>query len=217
MTNSIKYIFPIFFFISSIINYAQSAWGSEVFLSVNEKPLSYVLNEIRNQSKLNIIYSDNIIENKNVTCNLNSTAEAAIKKVLTKTGLTYKKFENNVAVVFPQTPASKKTKAVVRNKNVKPNFSPPNEEVVRPALISSLQLVYPENAINKRIEGEVHALLLVSESGDVTNVKVKKSSGHEILDTATINYIKKLKFLPAEVNGKYHPVWTSMLVKYNFE
>ncbi|MCW8849832.1 MAG: TonB family protein [Melioribacteraceae bacterium] len=217
MKRSFKNIFPLFFFISSIINYAQNAWGSEVFLSVNEEPLSYVLNEIRSQSNLNIIYSDKIINDKKVTCNLSSTAEDAIKEVLTKTGFSYKKFENNVAVIFPKSPSSKKTKAVVRNKNVKSNFSPPNEEVLKPTLISSLELAYPENAIKERIEGEVHVLLLVSKSGNVTNVKVKKSSGHEILDTATINYIKKLKFLPAEVNGKYHPVWTSMLVKYNFE
>jgi TonB family protein len=214
---SIKNIFSYFFFISSTLNFAQSAWGSEVFLSVNEKPLSYVLNEIRDQSKLNIIYSDKIIDDKKVTCELTSTAEEAIKEVLTKTGFSYKKFENNVAVVFPKSPSSKKTKAVVRNKNVKSDFSPPDEEVVKPALISSLQLVYPEDAIKERIEGEVVARLLVSRNGDVTHVKVEKSSGHEILDTATINYIKKLKFLPAEVNGKYHPVWTSMLVKYNFE
>ena len=217
MMISIKNIFSYLFFISSILNYAQSAWGAEVFLSVNEKPLSYVLNEIRNQSKLNIIYSDKIINDKTVTCNLNSTAEEAIKEVLTKTGFSYKKFENNVAVVFPKSPSSKKTKAVVRNKNVKSDFSPPDEKVVKPTLISSLELVYPENAIKKRIEGEVVARLLVSKSGDVTQVKVDKSSGHKILDTATINYIKKLKFLPAEVNGKYHPVWTNMLVKYNFE
>lgn len=217
MKCSFKNIFPLFFLICSILNYAQSAWGSEVFLSVNEEPLSYVLNEIRNQSKLNIIYSDKIISDKKVTCNLSSTAEDAIKEVLTKTGFSYKKFENNVAVVFPKTPSSKKTKAVVRNKNVQTSYSPPNEEVVKPTLISSLELSYPENAIKKRIEGEVLALLLVSASGDVTHVKVERSSGHEILDTATINYIKKLKFLPAEVNGKYHTVWTTMLVKYNFE
>ncbi len=217
MKHSIKYIFFLFCFISSILNYAQSAWGSEVFLSVNEKPLSYVLNEIRNQSKLNIIYSDKIIDDKKVTCNLSSTAEEAIKEVLAKTGFSYKKFENNVAVIFPKSPSSKKTKAVVRNKNIKTKFSPPNEEVVKPTLISSLELAYPEDAIKERIEGEVLALLLVSKGGNVTQVKVERSSGYEILDTATLNYIKKLKFLPAEVNGKYHPVWTSMLVKYNFE
>lgn len=213
----IKNIFILFFFCSSILHYAQSAWGSEVFLSVNEEPLSNVLNEIRDQSKLNIIYSDQIINDKKVTCNLNSSAEEAINEVLTKTGFSFKKFENNVAVVFPKSPSAKKTKAVVRNKNVKTKFSPPNEEVVKPTLISSLDLAYPENAIKERIEGEVHVLLFVSKSGNVDHVKLKKSSGHEILDTATINYIKKLKFLPAEVNGKYHPVWTSMLVKYNFE
>lgn len=217
MKRSVKNIFPIFFFISSIINYAQSAWGSEVFLNVSEKPLSYVLDEIRNQSKLNIIYSDKIINEKKITCSFNSTAEAAIIEVLRKTGFSFKKFENNVAVIFPKSPSSKKTKAVVRNKNVKTNFSPSNDEVVKPTLISSLELTYPENAIKKRIEGEVLARLLVSKSGEVTSVKVERSSGYEILDTATINYIKKLKFLPAEVNGKYHPVWTSMLVKFNFE
>ena len=159
MKRSIKNIFPLFFFISSTINYAQRAWGSEVFLSVNEKPLSYVLDEIREQSKLNIIYSDKIINEKTVTCNLNSTAEEAIKEVLTKTGFSFKKFDNNVAVIFPKTPTSKKTKAVVRNKNVKTKISPANEEVVKPTLISTLELVYPENAIKQRIGGSTCAFI----------------------------------------------------------
>lgn len=205
------------FSVSSILNYAQSAWGSEVFLSVNEEPLSYVLNEIRNQTKLNIIYSDKLIDDKKVSCNLNTTAEDAIKEVLTKSGLSFKKFENNVAVIFPKSPSSKKTKAVVSNKNVKTNFSDTIEDVIKPSLISKLELIYPEKAIKERIEGEVLARFLVSKSGEVSSVKVERSSGYEILDTATINYIKKLKFLPAEYNGKYHKVWTSMLVKYDFE
>ena len=167
--------------------------------------------------KLNLIYSDKIINEKKITCNLNSTAEEAMKEVLTKTGLSFKKFENNAAVIFPKSPASKKAKAVVRNKNVKNNFSPTNDELIKPTLISSLELVYPEDAIKKRIEGEVLARLMVSKSGDVMHVKVQRSSGYKILDTATINYIKRLKFLPAELNGRYHKVWTSMLVKFNFE
>ncbi|MCB9249731.1 MAG: TonB family protein [Ignavibacteriales bacterium] len=45
----------------------------------------------------------------------------------------------------------------------------------------------------------------------------EKSSGHQILDTATINYVNKLKFLPAEYKGKYKSVWITMLVKFSFE
>lgn len=212
-----KLIFLISLIFSSSFNYAQNAWGAEVFLKVEEKSLRYVLNEIRNQSNINLIYDDKLINEKTLTCSINSTAEKAIKEVLTKTGFSFRKFENNSAVIFPKNSTVKKTKAVVSNKNIEKKFVPINNELLKPTLISNLNLVYPESAIKKGIEGEVLARILVSKSGTVADVKVEISSGYEVLDTATINYVRKLKFLPAEINGKYYKAWTSMLVKFNFE
>ncbi len=192
------------------LHYTQNAWGEEVFLALEEKPLRYVLNEIREQSNINIIFNDNLISEKILSCYIKSTAENAIKEVLTQTGLTFKKFNNNSVVIIPQNTTAKKTKAVVINKKIESEF-------LKPTLLSKLNLIYPQDAVIKGLEGEVLARILVSKKGNVADVKLDRSSGHEILDTATINYVRKLKFLPAEINGKYQRAWTSMLVKFNFE
>ncbi|MCB9249997.1 MAG: energy transducer TonB [Ignavibacteriales bacterium] len=97
-------------------------------------------------------------------------------------------------------------------------FIPPSQvEILKPTLLSKIDLVYPQEAINKRIEGETLAKLFITKEGKVSEVLVEKSSGHQILDTATINYVNKLKFLPAEYKGKYKSVWITMLVKFSFE
>lgn len=211
-----KIILSILIFCPSLC-YTQNAWGEEVFLTLEEKPLRYVLNEIREQSNINIIYNDNLISEKTLSCNIKSTAENAIKEVLKQTGLTFKKFNNNTIVIIPQNTAAKKTKAVVINEKIDSEYIPTNSELLKPTLLSKLNLIYPQDAVIKGIEGEVLARILVSKKGNVSDVKLDRSSGHEILDTATINYVRKLKFLPAEINGKYQRAWTSMLVKFNFE
>lgn len=198
------------------IAFAQSAWGEEVFLKVDEKPLRFVLNEIRNQSNINLIFDENLVSEKSLSCNIRKPVEKVIDDVLKKSGLSYKKFNNNSAVIYKETITSKKTKAVVRK--TKPTATKGTMgSIIKPTLISDTKLEYPQSAIIGGIEGEVIARLLISKKGSVMDVILDKTSGSEILDTATINYVKKLSFLPAELNGKNKEVWTSMVVRFNFE
>lgn len=203
--------------LSSILNHAQDAWGAEVFLNIKEMPLRNVLSEIRNQSNLNLIYDVNQVNTKVLTCNIKSSAENVITEVLSKNGFAYKKYNDNTAVIFKDMSAPKKNKAVVRKTNLEDTLSQSQLEFLKPTLLSKLELTYPQAAIRDRLEGEVLAKILVTSKGNVSDVILQKSSGHKILDTATINYVNKLEFLPAEFNGKYRSVWTTMLVKYNFE
>jgi len=203
--------------LTSFRSYAQNAWGKEVFLDIREKPLRDALAELRKQTDLNLIFNDNLTKEKLLTLNINSTAEKAMTELLSSTGFTYKKFDDNSAVIFEEKPKPPKTKAVVKKSNLKINLTSEKAEIIKPTLISKLELIYPKDAVDKQIEGEVLAKILVSSKGDVSRVKLEKSSGHQILDTATINYVQKLKFLPAELNGKYKDVWTTMVVKYQFE
>ena len=203
--------------LSSAHNIAQNAWGAEVFLDIKEMPLRYVLSEIRNQSNLNLIYDVNQVNTKVLTCNIKSSAENVISEVLSKNGFAYKKYSDNTAVIFKDMSAPKKNKAVVRKTNPEDTLSQSQLEFLKPTLLSKLELTYPQEAIRDRLEGEVLAKILVTNKGNVSDVILERSSGHKILDTATINYVNKLEFLPAEYNGKYRSVWTTMLVKYNFE
>ncbi len=197
--------------------YAQNVWGKEVFLNIKEKPLSYALNDIRTQANLNLIYSDDLANKIIDKCSLKSTAEEAIKYLLNKNGLSYKKFDNNTAVIYKGNPTPPKNKTVLRKPVIKKDFNILDNKPIKTTLLSNITLNYPEEAIKKSIEGEVFAKVLIDVNGDVSVVKLERSSGYEILDTATINYVKRLKFLPVKFDSTYRPVWTTMRVIFNLQ
>lgn len=57
---------------------------------------------------------------------------------------------------------------------------------------------YPTIAKRRGWEGKVLLLVKVSAEGLSDSVKVKKSSGHEMLDDAAIEAVKKWRFIPAK-------------------
>jgi protein TonB len=50
---------------------------------------------------------------------------------------------------------------------------------------------YPEESLRDREEGRVVLLIEVDESGKITSVAVKSSSGHSQLDAATADYVRR--------------------------
>jgi len=198
-------------------SYSQDVWGKEVFLDIKEKPLRYALNDIKTQANLNLIYNDDLTKKIIDNCNLRSTAEEAINYLLNKNGLTFKKFDKNTAVIFKDKSTPKPKKTVQHKPIIKKDFNVLDKRIIKTTLLSNTTLNYPDEAINKSIEGEVFAKILIDVHGNVSIVKLERSSGHEILDTATINYVKKLKFLPVKYDDEYHPVWTTMRVIFNLQ
>jgi TonB family protein len=64
-------------------------------------------------------------------------------------------------------------------------------------------LYYPDEAVDKKIEGKVYIKFLVSKTGDITDVTVKKSSGYAILDEEAVRIIKEMpKWSPAHLDGE---------------
>jgi len=183
--------------ISSYV-YPQNVWSQGVFLDMKEKPLDYILNEIRKQTDLNIIFNTKLVNGIILTCKLNSSVENVISELLTNKGFSYKKFNDNSAVIYKSKSFPKKVKAVVQKPKLidKPSVQP--KEISKPVILSKIDIKYPLLAINERIEGTVRLNLLISTTGTVSKVKIEKSSGHKILDTATVNYVRNLKFLPAK-------------------
>lgn len=60
------------------------------------------------------------------------------------------------------------------------------------------QLLYPEEAIARGLEGEAVVFLVLNEAGDVVAARIEQSSGHRILDDAALRAVRSLKSLPAE-------------------
>ncbi len=162
-----------------------------------------------------MIYNDELAKKIIDKCNLRATAEEAIKYLLNKNGLSFKRFDNNTIVIFEKESLPPEIKIVHRKPTIKNDFNVQDGKILRAALLSNFTLDYPEEAIKKNLQGEVYLKILIDTNGDVSVIKLEKSSGYEILDTATINYTKRLKFLPAEYNDTALAVWTTMHVTFN--
>lgn len=59
---------------------------------------------------------------------------------------------------------------------------------------------YPDLAIKTKTEGKVYVLVLVSEAGDVDDVKIVKGIGGGC-DEETVRVVKRTKFTPGQNKG----------------
>lgn len=74
--------------------------------------------------------------------------------------------------------------------------------------------VYPKEAIEQRIGGTVYVDFVVSKSGKIKSVKVKKSV-HPILDAAAVATINKMPdWNPGQINGQLVDVNYSLPINY---
>jgi len=96
-------------------------------------------------------------------------------------------------------------------------FGCSGSKLVQPVLKESVEPVYPYEAKVKGIEGSVDILLVVNELGDVTNTRVLKSSGHKILDDASTEYSRKLKFEEYSLDGWSVPVFIKWRVNFKLK
>jgi TonB family protein len=210
----IKRILLYTFGLYSAIVSAQQVMKSDVQLVCTERPLRAVLEEIRTQTGINFVYQDNLIENIKVSCKINDApVEAAVKKVLSGKNVAYKNFGENSFVLFKEKAREQKHySAFVVNENV-PESSTPSV-FNAPVMISRINPAYPATAVKYKMEGNVTVKLLITGEGKVSNVIVSRSSGFPILDSASVDYSKKLDFIPAKTNGIPQNIWMTLVLKY---
>ncbi len=75
-------------------------------------------------------------------------------------------------------------------------------------------LRYPELARRAGIEGTVILYVQIDEQGEVVDMRVIKSMGDSGCDEAAVEAIKKVKWIPAEADGKPVKVWISVPVRF---
>lgn len=88
-----------------------------------------------------------------------------------------------------------------------------NSSFTEPTLKSQPRLLYPKAARENNISGKTEVIILVSNTGEVDDVQVIKSSGFGVLDSTSIEFSKNLVFNPATAQG--NPV--SCRVKWSIE
>jgi len=74
---------------------------------------------------------------------------------------------------------------------------------------------YPQEAKENNWEGDVDVAFIVEKDGSLTNIRIRRSSGHSILDEEALRLVKSMpKWKPAQKNGKN--VRTKFRIPVNF-
>jgi protein TonB len=77
-------------------------------------------------------------------------------------------------------------------------------------------ITYPEVAKQAGLEGKVYVLAYINENGEVDDVKVVKGLGGGC-DEATVEAVKKTKFIPGKLGGKPAKVKMSLQIQFKLK
>lgn len=198
-----------------VIVSAQPVVKSYVQIECLERPLRAVLNDIRTQTGVNFVYQDKLIENIKVSCKIKDVPpEEAVRKILSGKNVAFKNFGDNSFVLFKgKTPVEKQFSAFVLDENVQETITTASI-FNAPVMLTKMKPAYPPTAVKYKMEGNVTVKLFITQEGRVSNAYVARSSGYPILDSASVNYSKKLDFVPAKTNGKPQNIWMTLVLKY---
>ena len=112
----------------------------------------------------------------------------------------------------------RKVKAVsghVDGNDVLPIVYDTKEVDVKPHPVQIFGPDYPEEALNSKIDGEVHLKFIVNVDSSVSNVTVLK--GPEIFHKAATDAALQWRFRPAKHRGKVVPVWIRMPMNFSLK
>ena len=91
-------------------------------------------------------------------------------------------------------------------------------DVVKPEVVSRVQPTYPPVARRQKIQGTVILSVLVSETGEVSEVKVlRQAGGASGLNEAAVAAARKWKFRPGVKEGKKVKMWMTYPIAFKLE
>lgn len=76
---------------------------------------------------------------------------------------------------------------------------------------------YPLAARRRGMEGRVLVRAEVQADGSCNRVELKKTSGHDLLDQAALEAVKKWRFVPARKGGQAVTAWVEVPITFNLE
>lgn len=86
-----------------------------------------------------------------------------------------------------------------------------------PKIINKTPIEYPLEAIEENVEGQLELAMFILTDGTVDKVEVTNSTGSAVLDSAGVEYARKLKYAPAMQNGMKKSVWLRQRIGFNLQ
>ena len=87
---------------------------------------------------------------------------------------------------------------------------------VKPKVMKQVEISYPQQAKEARVEGAVKLSVLINELGQVREVSVLEGPGYGLNEAAT-DALKQFLFSPAEVEGQKVPVRIVYVYRFKLE
>jgi len=210
----LKFLLIFITAVSFDISSQEAEGNNRINIISNQQPLRSVLDQVRSQADINIIYDDNLIDDLKISCKIESEiAGNAIKNILKDLNIDYKKFNADTFVLIRKNKPVKESYTTILEQQPMNRYDE-NVILTEPKQISEIPAVYPPEAEKYNIEGKVGIKLLINDKGNVTKHIIYKSSGFNVLDSAAIGYATGLKFTPALANDEPISIWLSFLVNY---
>ena len=183
-------------------------------VSAENKSLREVLIEIAKQSNIRFVFNDALVDGKTITCLIDHLPkEEAINQIMDQAHISYRIMPIELVVLYNEDTGDPILGEGTIPITEKPKPFIPIEFIV-PTLTRNYTPDYPAEAMMDGLEGSVEMNLLVGEDGTVDKAVVVRSSGFSILDVAAIQFAKKLKYNPAQKQGKPIEVWVSRVMHY---
>lgn len=73
---------------------------------------------------------------------------------------------------------------------------------------------YPMQARRRGLQGVVIVEALIDTKGTVSDLRLARSSGHSILDTAALRSVQRWRFQPGTVGGRQTAMWVNVPVRF---
>ncbi len=99
----------------------------------------------------------------------------------------------------------------------KENIKQPHIEFAKPLYKKNTLPAYPIVAKRRGYMGTVELIVLVSEKGIVSSLKIFKSSGYKSLDRQAVKTVKNWLFEPGKKKGVPQEMWVKIPVKFEFK
>lgn len=77
--------------------------------------------------------------------------------------------------------------------------------------------LWPMESLRQQQTGTVTFIFLIAVDGRVADAAIKKSSGHALLDEATLDAVRKCKFVPGIKDGQRVASWMQMQYVWTLE
>ncbi|NOX18963.1 MAG: TonB family protein [Chlorobi bacterium] len=215
MNGNVKYNVAFLILFLFARTFGQNYNGENpVSLHYDNVPLAKVLDDIQKRQNVIFIYDDNLAKDIRVSCSAEKPdLKKALSFLLKDKHVSFKFFNESTVVLFKTNAEKKKARTVIIKNEEKPD-APKNLKFNNVKLLTKAEPGYPPLAVQYGIEGKVTVKIFVSEKGAAIKTQINKSSGYRILDSAAINYSKKLKFEPAHQNGKPVSAWTKIAYEF---